>query len=689
MAHSSEQIRNIALCGHSGVGKTSLSEAMLFNMGAINRMGTIEDGTTVSDYDTGEIERQISLKMSFLNGEWQSKHLNILDTPGYADFIAEAQAALRVSDGAVIVVDSVAGVEIGTERVWGFASEYHLPRLILVNKISRDRGNLDQVLEIISSRFGRAAVQLQFPVNPGEGFDQIVDLVEMKLFTYKGGTREEADIPSEHQEKAQLLQAQLVEAVAETDEELMEQYFNDGGLSLEVLRGGLRKAISQQDLFPIFYGEATANVGVDRLLDAISDFVPEPAESAGLTMGGNGEVPVLQADESAPLAALVFKTIAEQHVGELSLLRVYAGSMKPGDDVANPAKNATERIGQMFLLNGHERSELESAKAGDIVALVKLKDTHTGNTLCPKGTSLNLPGIDFPDPLIRVAIAPKEKGGDDKMATGLSHMHEEDPSFLFKYDGDVKQSILHAQGELHLTTITQRLKEKFGVEVDTQPPRIPYRETIKSNAESHYRHKKQSGGRGQFGEVFLKVGPRQRGDGFEFGSEVVGGNIPTNFIPAIEKGIVETLDTGPVSGYQVVDVSATVYDGKHHAVDSDEVSFKIAGSQAFRDAFLKAKPTLLEPLYSLTVTVPEEFMGDVMGDLSSRRGRISGMDTDGHFQVIHVEVPLAEIYGYATTLRSMTQGKGMHTQKFVRYEEVPGDIMQKIVEDSKKDKEAA
>jgi elongation factor G len=689
MAHSSEQIRNIALCGHSGVGKTSLSEAMLFNMGAINRMGTIEDGTTVSDYDTGEIERQISLKMSFLNGEWQSKHLNILDTPGYADFIAEAQAALRVSDGAVIVVDSVAGVEIGTERVWGFASEYHLPRLILVNKISRDRGNLDQVLEIISSRFGRAAVQLQFPVNPGEGFDQIVDLVEMKLFTYKGGTREEADIPSEHQEKAQLLQAQLVEAVAETDEELMEQYFNDGGLSLEVLRGGLRKAISQQDLFPIFYGEATANVGVDRLLDAISDFVPEPAESAGLTMGGNGEVPVLQADESAPLAALVFKTIAEQHVGELSLLRVYAGSMKPGDDVANPAKNATERIGQMFLLNGHERSELESAKAGDIVALVKLKDTHTGNTLCPKGTSLNLPGIDFPDPLIRVAIAPKEKGGDDKMATGLSHMHEEDPSFLFKYDGDVKQSILHAQGELHLTTITQRLKDKFGVEVDTQPPRIPYRETIKSNAESHYRHKKQSGGRGQFGEVFLKVGPRQRGDGFEFGSEVVGGNIPTNFIPAIEKGIVETLDTGPVSGYPVIDVSATVYDGKHHAVDSDEVSFKIAGSQAFRDAFLKAKPTLLEPIYSLTVTVPEDFMGDVMGDLSSRRGRISGMDTDGHFQVIHVEVPLAEIYGYATTLRSITHGKGMHTQKFERYEEVPGDLMQKIVEDSKKDKEAA
>ena len=689
MVHSSEQIRNVALCGHSGVGKTSLSEAMLYTIGTINRMGTIEDGTTVSDYDAGEIERQISLKMSFLNGEWQSKHLNILDTPGYADFIAEAQAALRVSDGAVIVVDGVAGVEIGTERVWGFAAEYNLPRLIFVNKISHDRGNLDEVLEMIHSRFGREAVQLQFPVNPGEGFDQIVDLVEMKLFSYKGGTREEADIPAELQEKAQQLQEQLVEAVAETDEELMEQYFNDGGLSPEVLRGGLRKAIAQLDLFPVLYGEATANVGVDRLLDAISDFLPDPAESAGLTIGTNGDAAALQGNENAPLAALVFKTIAEQHVGELSLLRLYAGSMKSGDEVANPAKNATERIGQMFLLNGHERSELESAKAGDIVALVKLKDTHTGNTICPKGTSLNLPGIDFPDPLIRVAIAPKEKGGEDKMATGLSHMHEEDPSFLFKYDGDVKQSILHAQGELHLTTITQRLKEKFGVEVETQPPRIPYRETIKSNAESHYRHKKQSGGRGQFGEVFLKVGPRQRGDGFEFGSEVVGGNIPTSFIPAIEKGIVETLDTGPVSGYQVVDVTATVYDGKHHAVDSDEVSFKIAGSHAFRDAFLKAKPTLLEPIYDLTVTVPEEFMGDVMGDLSSRRGRISGMDTDGHFQVIHVEVPLAEIYGYATTLRSMTHGKGMHTQKFERYEEVPGDIMQKIVEDSKKEKEAA
>lgn len=689
MSHSSEQIRNIALCGHSGVGKTSLSEAMLFNIGSINRMGTIEDGSTVSDYDKGEIERQISLKMSMLNGEWKSRHLNILDTPGYADFIAEAQAALRVADGAVIVVDAIAGVEIGTERIWGFAGEYNLPRLIFVNKLSHDRGNLDDVLEIVRARFGRAAVQLQFPANPGEGFDQVVDLVEMKLFSYKGGSREEADIPAEHQEKAQQLQEQLVEAVAETDEELMEQYFNEGRLSPEALREGLHKAVTRLDLFPILFGEATANVAIDRFLDAVIDFVPAPTESAGFKVSGNGEAEVLQPDENAPLAALVFKTIAEQHVGELSLLRLYSGNIKPGDEVANPARNVTERIGQIFLLNGHERTELETATAGDIVALVKLKNTHTGNTLCKKGDSLALPAVDFPDPLIRVAIAPKEKGGEDKMATGLSQMHEEDPSFIFKYDGDVKQSILSAQGELHLTTIVQRLKEKFGVEVDTKPPRIPYRETIKNNAEAHYRHKKQSGGRGQFGEVFLKIGPRQRGDGFEFASDVVGGNIPTNFIPAVQKGIVEALDNGPVSGYQVVDVAATVYDGKHHAVDSDEVSFKIAGSHAFRDAFMKAKPTLLEPIYSLTVTVPEEFMGDVMGDMSSRRGRISGMDTDGHFQLIHAEVPLAEIYGYATTLRSMTQGKGMHTQTFDRYEEVPGDIMQRIVEESKKEKEAA
>ena len=690
MAKTTEQIRNIAVCGHSGAGKTMLSEAMLFNMGITNRMGRIEDGTTVSDYDKGEIERQISLKVTLLNGEWQSHHLNILDTPGYADFIAEAKAALRVADASITVIDGVAGIEIGTERVWNFAAEYKLPRLLLINKMDRADVDPDQVLEMARERFGRQVVPLQFPIAPGEGFHQLIDLVEMKLLTYKDGKAEVGEIPGDVQDEAQAAYEQLVEAVAETDEELMEKYFSDGELSPEDLKAGLRKAIIQLDLFPAYFSDAYNNVGIDNLMDGLIHFGPTPAESASLSFSTEKEEEiVLEASEGSPLAALVFKTIAEQHVGELSLLRLYAGSLKPGDEVFNSSKNSNERIGQFFHLNGHQRTEEETAAAGDIVALVKLKNTHTGDTLCSKGNQVKLPGIEFPEPLISVAIAPKEKGGEDRMATGLAQLHEEDPSFIFRYDGEISQSLLFAQGELHLGTILQRLQERFNAEIATEAPKIPYRETIRSNAEGHYRHKKQTGGRGQFGEVFLRIAARPRGEGFEFSSAVVGGNIPSNFIPAIEKGIVESLPEGPVAGYKVVDVAATVYDGKHHPVDSDEVSFKLAASHAFKEAFLKAKPGLLEPIYSIKVTVPEEFMGDVMGDLSSRRGRISGMDTDGHFQIIGAEVPLAELDRYATTLRSMTQGKGLHTQKFERYEDVPGEIMAKIVEDAKVAKESA
>ncbi len=690
MPHTTEQIRNVALTGHSATGKTTLAEAILFNTGRINRMGSIEDGTTVSDYDKGEIERQISLKVSLLNGDWNEHHLNIIDTPGYADFIGEAQAALRVTDGTVVVVDAVSGIEIGTERIWHFAEEYRIPRFLFINKMDHSNIDLVKILGLARERFGRGVVQLQHPVNSGEGFDQIVDLVQMKLLTYKDGKAEVGEIPGGLASQAQELHEQLVEAVAETDEELMEQYFSDGELAPDLLGAGLRKAIARLELFPVCVGDARNNVGVDKLLDDLIAYSPSPDNSAGLELQNEGdEIVRLQGSEDSPLAALVFKTIAEQHVGELTLLRLYAGNLKSGDEVSNPSKKSNERIGQIYFLNGHERIEVGNARAGDIIALVKLKNTHTGDTLCQRGGSLVLPGINFPEPLICVSIATKEKGNEERMATGLSQLHEEDPSLVTRYDGEIRQHLMLAQGELHLNTIIQRLIERFGVEVNTESPRIPYRETIKGNAEGHYRHKKQTGGRGQFGEVFLRVGPKGRSEGFEFGNEVVGGNIPSNFIPAIEKGISETLTQGPLAGYQVVDVNATVYDGKYHAVDSDEISFKLAGSNAFKDAFLKAKPVLLEPIYTLEVTIPEEFLGDVMGDLSSRRGRISGMDADGHFQVIHAEAPLAEIDRYATTLRSMTQGKGMHSQKFERYEEVPGDIMQKIVESSKKEKEAA
>lgn len=689
MAYSTEQIRNVALCGHGGAGKTTLSEAMLYNMGVVNRMGRIQDGTTVSDYDKAETERKMSLKISLVHGEWDGHHINVLDTPGYADFIAESKAALRVAEAGVIVVDGIGGIEIGTERVWAFAAGYKVPRLVFITKMDRADADPDGVLEAVRARFGRKAVPVQLPVGVGEGFCQIVDLVTLRLLTYQDGKALEAALPADLEGAAKELREQLVEAVAETDEQLMEKYFSEGELQAADLQAGLRRAVLRLELFPVLYGDAFNAVGSDRLLTALAQYAPTPAESPGLQFTGkNGEPATLEGKPEAPVAAFVFKIIAEQHVGELALLRLYSGNLQPGAEVVNPVRGSNERIGQMFRLNGHQRIEMESAVAGDIAALVKLKDTHTGNTLCSRGNAVVLPGIEFPDPLICVAIEAKEKGGEDRIATGLSQLHEEDPSFVFRFDPEVRQSLLFAQGELHLSTLLQRLRERYHAEVETGQPRIPYKETVRGKADGHHRHKKQTGGRGQFGEVFLRVEARGRGEGFEFDNEVVGGNIPSNFIPAVEKGIVETLDEGPLAGCQVVDVSAVVTDGKYHPVDSDEVSFKLASSQAFKDAFVKAKPVLLEPIYSIAITVPEEHMGDVMGDLTKRRGRISGMDSDGPFQIIHAEVPLAELDRYATTLRSMTQGKGLHTQKFERYEEVPADIMTRIMEETRKARES-
>ena len=684
MAHTIDQVRNIALTGHSGAGKTVLAEAMLFNSGKLNRMGRIEDGTTVSDYDKDEIERGISISTSLLTAEWGEYHIDVMDTPGYADFMPAAQSALRVADGSVVVIEAVLGIDVGTERVWRLAEEYSLPAVVYVNKMDRPEIELDNVMAQIKDRFGREAVALQHAVNPGEGFNQIIDLVSMKLYTYADGVATEGEITGDLAETAAQLHEELVEMVAETDEELMEKYFGEGDFDPADLTEALRKAVLGRQLFAVLFGDAYNNVGVDRLMDAVAAYFPSPSESPGLSLkDAEGNDLTLTADAAAPLTALVFKIIAEQHVGELSVLRVYSGSLKTGDEVANASRNSTERIGQIFELNGHTRDEVTSAGPGDIVALVKLKDTHTGNVLCARGAAVDLPAVQFTAPLIRVAVSPKEKGSEDRMATGLSQLHEEDPSFVFQYDGEIRQSILAAQGDLHLETILKRLRERFGVEVETESPKIPYRETIRAKAEGHHRHKKQTGGRGQFGEVYLRVEPMGRGEGFEFANAVVGGNIPHNFIPAVEKGIVETLTEGPISASSVVDVKATVYDGKHHAVDSDEVSFKLAASHAFKDAFLKAKPVLLEPIYRLSIVVPDEFMGDVMGDLSSHRGRINGTDSDGHFQIINAEIPLSEIDRYATRLRSMTQGRGIHTQELDRFQEVPGDVQARIAEEAK------
>ncbi|MCC7262056.1 MAG: elongation factor G [Candidatus Latescibacteria bacterium] len=684
MAYNTAQVRNVALTGHSGAGKTALAEAMLFAAGQLKRLGRVEDGTTVSDYTKEEVERKISLTATVLNCQWNGHLLNILDAPGYADFFGETQSVLRAVDAAVVVVDAPSGAQIGTERAWGLAQEAKLPRLVFANKLDHTDLDLEELQAQLKDRLGRQVVPLQLPVNPGPGFNQLIDLVQMRLFTYANGASEQGAVPAQFEARANELHQQLVEAVAETDEMLMEKYFSEGELTPEELAAGLSRAVVQAQLFPLCFGDAYNSVGADRLLDTLVQYCPSPEEAVSLQVVQDGSVVQLEAKAEAPLVAFVFKTVGEQHVGELTLLRLFAGRLKPGDEVINSAKNATERIGQIFQLNGHGRTEVTEAKAGDIVALVKLKDTHTGNTLCGKGKAVVLPVVGFSEPLIRVAVSAKEKGGEDRLALGMARLHEEDPSFVFRFDGEVHQSLLLTQGDIHLSTLLQRLKARFGVEVNIEAPKIPYRETIKGRAEGHYRHKKQSGGRGQFGEVSLRIAPKARGEGFEFIDEVVGGAIPHNFIPAVEKGLLESLGEGPLSACQVVDVAVTLYDGKYHDVDSDEVSFKIAASLAFKDAFLKAKPILLEPIYSLSITVPEEYMGDVMGDLSARRGRISGMDTEEHHQIIHAEAPLAEIDRYATALRSMTQGRGMHAQKFERYEEVPAAIVDRVLAETKR-----
>jgi elongation factor G len=686
VAHKPEQVRNVALTGHSGSGKTSLAEAILFRTGKISRLGGVLEGTTVCDHDPEEIERQISIRTAMITTEQDAHHFNILDTPGYADFLPDAQAALRVSDSALVVIGAVSGVEVGTERVWRLAQDHLLPCLIVINKTDRADIDLDDLLGQIQSRFGRQAVLLQYPLNHGVGFNQVIDPVLMKLVTFDSEGAQQGDLPAEHENQARRLREQIVEAVAETDEALMEQYFGDGDLGPEQLRVGLANAVLQRELFPILFTDAHNALGVDTLLSVLASYFPSPLDSTGLN-GPDGER--LDANAAAPLAAFSFKTVTEQHVGDLNLVRLYSGSIKSGDEVTNVTRGSSERIGQIFELTGHERSEVESASAGDIVALVKLKDTHSGDTLCAKGQRLALPKVELPEPLIRVAITPREKGSEERMVTALAALRKEDPSLLFRYDGEIHQSVLAAQGDLHMESILRRLRERFGVEVDTETPRIPYRETIAGKAEGHHRHKKQSGGRGQFGEVFLRIQPKPRGDGFELINNVVGGSIPTNFIPAVEKGIQDALVEGPLCGSQVVDLAVAIYDGKHHPVDSDEVSFRIASSHAFKDAFLKAKPVLLEPICSLIITVPEEFMGDVMGDLTGRRGRIHGTDADGHFQIITVEVPFSEIDRYATVLRSITHGKGMYTQKVDRYELVPHDIQSKVVEAAGKQTEAS
>jgi elongation factor G len=686
-----DQIRNVGVVGHGGVGKTSLVEALLFSAKVTNRLGSVDDGTSLSDYTDDEIERKVSIGASLLHLEWKSHKVNIVDMPGYQDFIGEVTGGLRVAETALILLSAQSGVEVGTEQVWGIAEKYNLARMFFVNKMEKEHADFEKVLGQAKESFGHKVVAIQVPIGEGPNLKGVVDLVKMKaLYFEKDGRSKEDKIPAELEAKAKEYREKLIEAAAETDDALLEKFFDKGELSDEEMKAGLRKGIAERSVYPVLCGSALENVGATSLLDCMFSYLPSPADFGQVEgkVPGTDKDKVMKISPNGALCAFAFKTVSEPHVGELTFLKVYSGKLQSGTDVYNSTQEASERIGQIYALNGRERKEIGIVGAGDIAALVKLKSTKTGDTFCDQKDAVILPPTEFPTPVINMGIRPKNRGDEEKIANGFAKLHDEDPTFIMEVDADIKQTIIYGQGELHLDVMVDRLKRRFGVEAELEKPRIPYRETIKAKAEAQGKYKRQSGGRGQYGDVWIKLEPLPRGEGFEFANEIVGGVVPSKYIPSVEKGVVEAMADGFLAGYRVVDAKVTLYDGSFHEVDSSDMAFKIAGSMGFKNAATKAKPAMLEPIFSVEVIVPEDFMGDVMGDLSSRRGKILGMDQEGNFQKIRAQVPLAELYKYSTSLRSLTQGRGLHTRQFSHYEEVPKDVSDKLIKEAQQAKEA-
>jgi len=684
--YTPDKIRNICLASHGGTGKTTLAEAILFVTGAKKRFGSVDEGSTTSDYNPDEIERKFSINTSLLNCEWRGYKINLLDTPGYADFRGEVAGAMRVADLVIIPVKATALLDVGAEVAWDFAEKYQLPVMFVINELDKDNSNFDKTFDVLVERFGsdKHIVEIGFPIGEGRAdFNKIFDIIKMQLLKFstdKTGNYEGLDVPGEFKDRLNKLHEILIEDAAESEEKFMEDFFETGTLTEEEFHTGLREGILARKIIPVFCTNGLNSVGIKPLLDFIVDYAPAPMDMPAKTGMTNGGSDKRECKTDAPFSAFVFKTLSEPHVGELSLFRVYSGTVKTGDDVMNSSKSLMERVGQVFLLNGKERLDVGQVSAGDIAAFVKMKDTHTNNSLCDKNKIIRFEEINFPDPIITFAIVPKGKTDETKISTGLHSLHEEDPSFVYTYDVETQQSIVSGQGEMHLAIIVKRLKDRFGVEVDLIDSRIPYKETIRGAIkDAEYKHKKQSGGRGQYGHVHLKIEPRYRGEGFEFVNDIVGGVVPGRFIPAVEKGVNEAMIGGVIAGYTVVDVRVTLFDGTYHDVDSDELSFKIAGAQAFRKGFKDAHPVMLEPIYEIEVKIPEEYMGAIMGDISSRRGQIQGMEADGHFQIVKAHVPLAELQKYATVLRSMTSGRGGFRKKFDHYAELPNELAHKII----------
>ena len=667
-----ENIHNIVLLSHSGAGKTSLSEAMLFDAGVINRLGKVDDGSSTSDYDPDEAKRRISINLSILPLTWKERKINILDAPGYADFVGEVKAGMRISEGAIVVVCAASGVEVGTEMVWNYCEEAKLPRLVYVNKMDRENADFFKVVNEIQSKLGARCHPIQIAIGAQKTFQGVVDLLTMKAYT--GTPTKEVEVPAAVKAQADSYREKLVEAIAEVDDKLIEKYLGGEQLSMEELTKALRQGVISGKIVPILAGSALQNVAANKVLDAIFDYLPLAKEQKVATASG-----AIDASESAPLAALVFKTTADPYVGKLTYLRVYNGFITSNSQAYNANQSANERIGQLYSMRGKTQEPVTEIRAGDIGAVAKLSVTATGDTLCAQDKQVKLTPIVFPSPIFRMSVYPKTKIDIDKMGSGLTRLTEEDPTLKVHRELGTGETILSGMGDSHLSVAAEKMQRKFGVNVELAVPKVAYRETITTSAKAEYKHKKQSGGHGQYGHVLLELEPKPDRGPCEFAERVVGGSVPRNYIPAVEKGVVEAYTEGCLCGYPVIGVKAILYDGSFHPVDSSEICFKIAGAGAFKKGLAEGHPILLEPIMNLKVTVPNDLTGDIIGDLNTKRARVMGMNPEGGTNVIEAQVPLAEVQRYSIDLKSMTQGRATYLVEFDHYEEVPANITQKLV----------
>jgi len=679
-AYPTEKIRNLVLLGHGGTGKTSFAEAALFVSGAINRLGRVDDGTTTSDFDPDEVRRKVSINASLLPLEWQDRKINLIDAPGYADFIGDAYSGLAAADAAVIVVCAASGVQVGTELAWRMAAERRLPRAVVINRLDRENANFAETLRQVQSQLSKKCVAVHLPIGSQESFQGIVDLVDQKAYLGEKGT--EAAPPADLAGEIEAARGQLLEAVAENDEDLLNKYLEGEELSVEDIGRGLAAGVASGDLIPVFAASAAKTIGVARFLDAVARYFPSPLQASVKTADGAD----LPADAAGPLAAQVFKTTADPYVGKLTYLRVFSGTLKADTHVWNANKGADERVGQLFVVRGKTQDATPELVAGDIGAVAKLGETVTGDTLTQRDKAVKLPPLHFPEPIFSVAIYPKSKADTDKMSTALARIVEEDPIMRVRRDPDTGETIIAGLGESHVEIACEKMKRKFGADVVHQTPRVPYKETITAPASAEYTHKKQTGGHGQYAKVTLNIEPLPRGSGFEFVNKTVGGSVPRQYVPAVENGVHEAMAEGVLAHNPVIDVRVSLVDGKDHPVDSSEMSFKLAGAQALKAGALKARPVLLEPIVNVRVHTPDAYTGDLVSDLNGKRAHVLGITPEDKVTVIDAQAPLAEMQRYATDLRSLTQGRATFEMTFDHYEEVPDHVAKKVIEAAEKER---